>query len=58
MCPWKVDTLQHTTNQIAHLVNLKRNPANTVTERGIRLQHETEHEPDILVYATGFNGII
>jgi cation diffusion facilitator CzcD-associated flavoprotein CzcO len=40
-----------------HLVNLKQNPVDTVTEKGIRLQDGTEHELDILVYATGFNAI-
>jgi cation diffusion facilitator CzcD-associated flavoprotein CzcO len=36
---------------------LKQNPVDTVTEKGIRLQDGTEHELDILVYATGFNAI-
>ncbi|KAL6889096.1 cyclohexanone monooxygenase [Trichoderma evansii] len=40
-----------------HLVDLKKNAVDTVTEKGIRLQDGTEHELDILVYATGFNAI-
>lgn len=40
-----------------HLVDLKKNPIETVTSNGVRLQSGQEHELDILIYATGFNAI-
>ncbi|KAI9691938.1 MAG: hypothetical protein M1822_008011 [Bathelium mastoideum] len=40
-----------------HLVDLKKNAIDMVTPKGIRLQDGTEHQLDILVYATGFNAI-
>ncbi|KAE8413237.1 hypothetical protein BDV36DRAFT_304258 [Aspergillus pseudocaelatus] len=40
-----------------HLVDLKKNAIDRVTPKGIRLQDGTEHELDILIYATGFNAI-
>ncbi|KAL2812697.1 hypothetical protein BJX63DRAFT_432399 [Aspergillus granulosus] len=43
--------------QNVHLVDLKRTPIKTVTQKGIRLRNGTVHELDVLVYATGFNAI-
>ena len=40
-----------------HLVDIKQNPIDRITPRGVHLQDGTEHELDVLVYATGFNAI-
>lgn len=35
-----------------HLIDLKKNPVDFVTPKGIRLQDGTDHELDVLIYAT------
>ncbi|CAI7607209.1 unnamed protein product [Penicillium manginii] len=40
-----------------HLIDLKKTIIHQITRNSIRLRDGTEHELDILVYATGFNAI-
>jgi cyclohexanone monooxygenase len=39
------------------LEDVKENPIEEITPRGIRLQDGTEHELDVLIYATGFDAV-
>lgn len=39
------------------LINVKRNPIDTITETGIRLADGTECELDVLILATGFDAV-
>jgi cyclohexanone monooxygenase len=39
------------------LVSVKQNPIATITPKGIRLQDGTEHELDVIVFATGFDAM-
>ena len=40
-----------------HLVDVKSNPIAEITPRGVKLQDGTEHELDVIVYATGFDAM-
>lgn len=40
-----------------HLVDLKKTPIETITAKGIRTADGTDHELDVLIYATGFDAI-
>lgn len=40
-----------------HLVDLKETPIEKITEKGILTSDGTEHELDVLIYATGFDAI-
>ena len=40
-----------------HLVDVKSNPITEITPTGVRLHDGTEHELDVIVYATGFDAM-
>lgn len=40
-----------------HLVDIKQDPIERITKKGIELTSGTEHDLDVLIYATGFDAI-
>ena len=39
------------------LVSIRENPIARITEKGVQLQDGTEHEFDVIIYATGFDAV-
>ena len=55
MCRWRAGYLEVYRRRNVELVSVKDNPIECVTPDGLRLHDGTEHEFDVLIFATGFD---